>query len=65
MRIATTQQPPFAELKSLEASRPEHRDEVPQWHKDILDERHRAFEEGQIKAIDREEAKRQIEMAIR
>ncbi|QIF05797.1 addiction module protein [Roseimicrobium sp. ORNL1] len=39
--------------------------EVPQWHKDILDERQRAFEEGRDKAIDWEEAKRQIEKAIR
>lgn len=39
--------------------------EVPQWHKSILDERQRAFEEGRDKAIDWEEAKRQIEKAIR
>lgn len=39
--------------------------EVPQWHKAILDERQRAFEEGRVKAIDWEEAKRQIEKAIR
>jgi putative addiction module component (TIGR02574 family) len=39
--------------------------EVPQWHKDLLDERQRAFEEGRIKAIDWEEAKKQIEKAIR
>lgn len=39
--------------------------EVPQWHKEILDERQRAFEEGRDKAIDWDEAKRQIEKAIR
>jgi putative addiction module component (TIGR02574 family) len=39
--------------------------EVPQWHKDILDERQRAVEEGRVKILDWEEAKRQIEKAVR
>ena len=39
--------------------------EVPQWHKDILDERQRAVEEGRVKILDWEEARRQIEKAVR
>ena len=39
--------------------------EVPQWHKDILDERQQAVEEGRVKILDWEEAKRQIEKAVR
>jgi hypothetical protein len=37
--------------------------EVPQWHKDILDERERLVAEGKAKFIDWEEAKRQIKEA--
>ncbi len=34
--------------------------EVPQWHKDILDERERLIAEGKAKFIDWEVAKQQI-----
>ena len=33
---------------------------VPQWHKDILDERQRLIEQGQAEFIDWETAKKQI-----
>ena len=33
---------------------------VPQWHKDVLDERERAVAEGKAKFVDWETAKRQI-----
>lgn len=39
--------------------------EVPQWHKDILDERDLALEEGRATILDWDEAKRQIEQATR
>ncbi len=34
--------------------------EVPQWHKDILDQRELALQEGRATLIDWEEAKKQI-----
>jgi hypothetical protein len=39
--------------------------EVPQWHKDILDQRELAMQEGQVTVLDWEEAKKQIEQATR
>ena len=33
---------------------------VPQWHKDILDERHRLINQGKAEFIDWETAKKQI-----
>lgn len=39
--------------------------EVPQWHKDILDERDLALKEGRAVVLDWDEAKRQIEQATR
>lgn len=39
--------------------------EVPQWHKDILDERDLALKEGRATVLDWDEAKRQIERATR
>ena len=39
--------------------------EVPQWHKDILDERMRAVESGSVEIIDWEVAKQQINEMIR
>jgi len=44
-------------------SREEEKLDVPQWHKDILDERERLITEGKAKFIDWEEAKRQIKEA--
>jgi len=38
---------------------------VPQWHKDLLDERARAVEEGSAKFMDWETAKKQIADEIR
>ena len=38
--------------------------EVPQWHKDILDERDRLIAEGKARFIDWEDAKKQIKEAI-
>ena len=37
--------------------------EVPQWHKDLLDDRERMVAEGKAKFIDWEEARRQINEA--
>lgn len=37
--------------------------EVPQWHKDILDERDLALKEGRATPLEWDEAKRQIEQA--
>jgi putative addiction module component (TIGR02574 family) len=39
--------------------------EVPQWHKDILDERDQALRMGREQVIDWEEAKKQIEHRVR
>ena len=39
--------------------------EVPQWHKDILDERETALCEGRTEILDWEDAKKEIEAAIR
>ena len=39
--------------------------EVPQWHKDILDERDIALNEGRAMLLEWDEAKRQIEQATR
>ena len=39
--------------------------DVPQWHKDILDERQHAMEQGAMKAIDWELAKEQINLRVR
>jgi Putative addiction module component len=44
-------------------SREEEKLDVPQWHKDILDERERLITEGKAKFTDWEEAKRQIKEA--
>lgn len=38
--------------------------EVPQWHKDILDERERLVEEGKTTFIEWETAKRQIRDSV-
>lgn len=38
--------------------------DVPQWHKDILDERQRGLEQGSIKSIDWDVAKEQIRHRI-
>jgi len=37
--------------------------EVPQWHKEVLDERERLLAEGKAQFVDWEEAKRQIDEA--
>lgn len=39
--------------------------EVPQWHRDILDERERALQAGQEQVLDWDEAKKQIDRTIR
>ncbi len=39
--------------------------EIPQWHKDILDDRMRAVENGTAELIDWEAAKEQIKKTIR
>ena len=46
-----------------DVSRHEEDVEVPQWHKDTLDERERLLAEGQARFVDWEEAKRQIKEA--
>lgn len=45
-------------------SREEQTLEVPQWHKDVLDERDRLIAEGKAQFIDWEDAKKQIREAI-
>ena len=44
-------------------SREEQNLEVPQWHKELLDERERLLAEGKAQYVDWEEAKRQINEA--
>ncbi|MEI6071747.1 MAG: addiction module protein [Verrucomicrobiae bacterium] len=39
--------------------------EVPQWHKDILDQREVALQEGRATVLEWDEAKKQIDQAIR
>ena len=39
--------------------------DVPQWHKDILDERQRAVDQGTMQSIDWEVAKEQISRRVR
>ena len=39
--------------------------EVPQWHKEVLDERERLLAEGKAQFVDWEDAKRQINEATR
>jgi Putative addiction module component len=39
--------------------------EVPQWHKDILDQRDLALQEGRSVVLEWDEAKKQIDQAIR
>ena len=39
--------------------------EVPQWHKDILDQRELALQEGKVTVLEWEEAKKQIARATR
>jgi hypothetical protein len=46
-------------------SRDEKNLEVPQWHKDILDEREHLRSEGESKFVDWEDAKRQIKEAVK
>jgi hypothetical protein len=46
-------------------SREEQELEVPQWHKEILDERERLLADGKAQFQDWEEAKRQIDEATR
>jgi hypothetical protein len=44
-------------------SREEQNLEVPQWHKEVLDERERLLAEGKAQFVDWEDAKRQINEA--
>jgi putative addiction module component (TIGR02574 family) len=46
-----------------EISREQEKLDVPQWHKDLLDERERLIAEGKAKFIDWEDAKKQIKEA--
>jgi putative addiction module component (TIGR02574 family) len=39
--------------------------EIPQWHKDILDERFEAVDRGEVEVIDWEVAKNQIRQMLR
>jgi hypothetical protein len=45
-------------------SRQEQDLEVPQWHKELVDERERLLADGKAKFVDWEQAKRQINEAI-
>jgi hypothetical protein len=44
-------------------SREEQKLDVPQWHKEVLDERERLLAEGKAQYVDWEDAKRQIDEA--
>jgi hypothetical protein len=44
-------------------SREEQNLEVPQWHKEMLDERERLLAQGKVQFVDWEDAKRQINEA--
>ena len=44
-------------------SRDEQKLEVPQWHKEVLDERERLLAEGKAQFLEWEDAKRQIDEA--
>ena len=62
------QMPLHEKLRIMEAiwddiCREEQNLEVPQWHKDILDERERLVAEGKAQFVDWEDAKKQIEEA--
>ena len=46
-------------------SRAETASDVPQWHKDILDERDRLVADGSSRFIEWEDAKKQIRQAVR
>ena len=39
--------------------------EIPQWHKDLLDEREKLIADGKARFIDWEEAKEQIKKAVK
>ena len=45
-------------------SREEQNLEVPQWHKELLDERERLLAEGKAQFVDWEEAKRRLRQEI-
>lgn len=45
-------------------SRTEAAPDVPQWHKDVLDEREQLITEGKARFIDWEDAKEQIRQAV-
>ncbi len=47
-----------------EIARKEEQVEIPQWHKDLLDERERLIQEGKAKFIDWETAKNEIQDAV-
>jgi len=47
-----------------EIARNEDQVEVPQWHKDLLDEREALIREGKAKFMDWDEAKKQIRETI-
>ena len=62
------QMPLHEKLRIMEAiwddiCREEQNLEVPQWHKDILDERERLVAEGKAQFVDWEDAKKQIDEA--
>lgn len=38
--------------------------EMPQWHRDVLDERNQALQRGHEQALDWDEAKKQIDRVI-
>jgi hypothetical protein len=46
-------------------SRVEESVEIPQWHKDLLDEREQLIADGSARFIDWEEAKEQIKQAVK
>jgi len=63
------QLPLHEKLLAMEAiwsdiSREEVTLEVPQWHKDILDERERLIAGGKAQFIDWEDAKKQVKQAV-
>ncbi|MEM9480366.1 MAG: addiction module protein [Verrucomicrobiota bacterium] len=55
----------LTEILWTDISKEEHAVEVPQWHKDLLDNREAEYQNGNTETISWEEAKQQIRAARR
>lgn len=64
-KLPLSQKLELLEVVCSELSSDPHTIEVPQWHKDILDDRQRGLEKGSMAVIDWELAKEQINLRVR